>query len=208
VEVSIALLVAFAINVAVICVGGAVCSSPKDNKQLAECADINLNTAYVLLQVHYSTVLYCTVQYSTVQYSTVFPVPVVGGAVCSSPKDDKQLADCADINLNTAYVLLQVQDSVLQDSTVGESTVQLLSKRGSQPLFSEGSGLSRALPVLFLPLYPGFQNTLGSWASTVFGIALLASGQSSTVTGTYAGQYVMAVSTPLLLPPPPPPLPA
>ncbi|CAI9113881.1 OLC1v1014576C1 [Oldenlandia corymbosa var. corymbosa] len=35
------------------------------------------------------------------------------------------------------------------------------------------------------------RHTLGSWSSKVFAIALLASGQSSTITGTYAGQYVM-----------------
>ncbi|KAM0905898.1 hypothetical protein ACQ4PT_017098 [Festuca glaucescens] len=35
------------------------------------------------------------------------------------------------------------------------------------------------------------KNVLGSWSSKVFAIALLASGQSSTITGTYAGQYVM-----------------
>lgn len=35
------------------------------------------------------------------------------------------------------------------------------------------------------------KNSLGSWSSTLFAIALLASGQSSTITGTYAGQYVM-----------------
>ncbi|KAL2936580.1 Metal transporter Nramp6 [Bienertia sinuspersici] len=35
------------------------------------------------------------------------------------------------------------------------------------------------------------KNVLGNWSSKVFGIALLASGQSSTITGTYAGQYVM-----------------
>jgi len=34
-------------------------------------------------------------------------------------------------------------------------------------------------------------NFLGKGASIVFGIALLASGQSSTLTGTYAGQFVM-----------------
>ncbi|KVI06072.1 Natural resistance-associated macrophage protein [Cynara cardunculus var. scolymus] len=34
-------------------------------------------------------------------------------------------------------------------------------------------------------------NVLGKWSSKVFAIALLASGQSSTITGTYAGQYVM-----------------
>ncbi|KAL8230423.1 hypothetical protein R6Q57_000201 [Mikania cordata] len=35
------------------------------------------------------------------------------------------------------------------------------------------------------------KNVLGKWSSKVFAIALLASGQSSTITGTYAGQYVM-----------------
>ncbi|KAM7480275.1 hypothetical protein LguiA_028488 [Lonicera macranthoides] len=35
------------------------------------------------------------------------------------------------------------------------------------------------------------KNVLGSWSSNLFAIALLASGQSSTITGTYAGQYVM-----------------
>ncbi|XP_043699081.1 metal transporter Nramp6-like [Telopea speciosissima] len=35
------------------------------------------------------------------------------------------------------------------------------------------------------------KNVLGSFSSKIFAIALLASGQSSTITGTYAGQYVM-----------------
>ncbi|KAA8540545.1 hypothetical protein F0562_024536 [Nyssa sinensis] len=35
------------------------------------------------------------------------------------------------------------------------------------------------------------ENVVGSWSSKLFAIALLASGQSSTITGTYAGQYVM-----------------
>ncbi|EFJ20765.1 hypothetical protein SELMODRAFT_418073 [Selaginella moellendorffii] len=35
------------------------------------------------------------------------------------------------------------------------------------------------------------QNVLGRFSKILFGIALLASGQSSTITGTYAGQYVM-----------------
>ncbi|KAG0499489.1 hypothetical protein HPP92_004180 [Vanilla planifolia] len=34
-------------------------------------------------------------------------------------------------------------------------------------------------------------NALGKWSSTLFAISLLASGQSSTITGTYSGQYVM-----------------
>ena len=41
--------------------------------------------------------------------------------------------------------------------------------------------------------YTFFQNVLGKWSSKLFAIALLASGQSSTITGTYAGQYVMQV---------------
>jgi hypothetical protein len=35
------------------------------------------------------------------------------------------------------------------------------------------------------------QNVLGRWSFQLFAVALLASGQSSTITGTYAGQYVM-----------------
>ncbi|KAK1407740.1 hypothetical protein QVD17_39366 [Tagetes erecta] len=35
------------------------------------------------------------------------------------------------------------------------------------------------------------RNVLGKSSSTLYGIALLASGQSSTITGTYAGQFIM-----------------
>ncbi|XP_010063416.2 metal transporter Nramp5 [Eucalyptus grandis] len=35
------------------------------------------------------------------------------------------------------------------------------------------------------------KNVLGRSSSTIYAIALLASGQSSTITGTYAGQYIM-----------------
>jgi len=37
------------------------------------------------------------------------------------------------------------------------------------------------------------QNVLGKSSNLIYAIALLASGQSSTITGTYAGQYVMQV---------------
>ncbi|XP_059439379.1 metal transporter Nramp7.2-like isoform X2 [Corylus avellana] len=36
-----------------------------------------------------------------------------------------------------------------------------------------------------------FKNAIGNWSSKLYAISLLASGQSSTVTGTYAGQYIM-----------------
>lgn len=35
------------------------------------------------------------------------------------------------------------------------------------------------------------QDALGNWSSKIYAVSLLASGQSSTVTGTYAGQYIM-----------------
>ncbi|KAJ4966936.1 hypothetical protein NE237_018785 [Protea cynaroides] len=35
------------------------------------------------------------------------------------------------------------------------------------------------------------KNALGDWSSKVYAVSLLASGQSATVTGTYAGHYVM-----------------
>ena len=42
---------------------------------------------------------------------------------------------------------------------------------------------------------PATLKLLGDAAPYVFGVALLASGQSSTITGTYAGQFVMEVRT-------------
>ncbi|XVF59118.1 hypothetical protein PTKIN_Ptkin07bG0249500 [Pterospermum kingtungense] len=38
------------------------------------------------------------------------------------------------------------------------------------------------------------KNDLGEWSSKLYAISLLASGQSSTVTGTYAGQYIMQLN--------------
>ncbi|GMY12073.1 metal transporter Nramp5-like isoform X2 [Fagus crenata] len=38
------------------------------------------------------------------------------------------------------------------------------------------------------------KNSLGNWSSKLYAISLLASGQSATVSGTYAGQYIMQVS--------------
>ncbi|XP_074275870.1 metal transporter Nramp6-like [Silene latifolia] len=69
-------------------------------------------------------------------------VIAVSGAVCSSPNlNPEDQNSCKDLDLNKASFLLR--------------------------------------------------NVLGNWSSKLFAIALLASGQSSTITGTYAGQYVM-----------------
>ena len=37
------------------------------------------------------------------------------------------------------------------------------------------------------------QNVSGKSSSAVYAVALLASDQSSTITGTYAGQYIMQI---------------
>merc|ERR1712137_682285 len=49
--------------------------------------------------------------------------------------------------------------------------------------YSDDTGLDQAADLL--------AQTLGNASWVIFGIALLASGQSSTITGTYAGQFVM-----------------
>ena len=49
--------------------------------------------------------------------------------------------------------------------------------------YSDSTGLDQAADLL--------EQTLGNASWVVFGVALLASGQSSTITGTYAGQFVM-----------------
>ncbi|GJN39108.1 hypothetical protein PR202_gb28205 [Eleusine coracana subsp. coracana] len=78
----------------------------------------------------------------TVAFLINISIISVSGAVCSSgnlnPEDQ---ANCSDLDLNKASFLLK--------------------------------------------------NVLGNWSSKLFAVALLASGQSSTITGTYAGQYVM-----------------
>ncbi|RWW41818.1 hypothetical protein BHE74_00052673 [Ensete ventricosum] len=53
------------------------------------------------------------------------------------------------------------------------------------PRLKGNSATSDAIALL------GALNVLGKSSSIVYGIALLASGQSSTITGTYAGQYIM-----------------
>ena len=64
------------------------------------------------------------------------------------------------------------------------------------PLYTECANHPNAFWLWF---YYFLQNVLGSWSSKLFAIALLASGQSSTITGTYAGQYVMQVSFKLIV---------
>jgi NRAMP (natural resistance-associated macrophage protein)-like metal ion transporter len=60
----------------------------------------------------------------------------------------------------------------------------IISVSASQFYPSDTAGLDQAADLL---------SALGPAAPIIFGIALLASGQSSTITGTYAGQFVMEV---------------
>ncbi|KAG6791243.1 hypothetical protein POTOM_000355 [Populus tomentosa] len=86
----------------------------------------------------------------------------VSGAVCNSQNINAQdQENCKDLDLNKASFLLKC--SLDPDIFFHDSAI----------------------------VVSCLQNVLGSWSSKLFAIALLASGQSSTITGTYAGQYVM-----------------
>lgn len=102
----------------------------------------------------------------------------VSGAVCNSPDlnaEDKM--NCQDLDLNKASFLLRVCPALVMICYVKICSIP-------------------NLEVTFILMFYNFylQNFLGSWSSKLFAVALLASGQSSTITGTYAGQYVMQVS--------------
>lgn len=96
----------------------------------------------------------------------------VSGAVCSSSNlNPEDQASCKDLDLNKASFLLRV----CERATFLRYFILLI-----------------VLFMIAISIYC-LQNVLGSWSSKLFAIALLASGQSSTITGTYAGQYVMQV---------------
>lgn len=98
----------------------------------------------------------------------------VSGAVCNSPDLNKEdQMSCSDLDLNEASFLLRVC-----------LIYQLLPFPCCLP---------HGIWFLIRSFLYFFQNVLGKWSSKLFAIALLASGQSSTITGTYAGQYVMQV---------------
>ena len=58
IEMSFALVLSLSINIAIVCVAGAVCSNPNiTSATSAECSDITLNNAYFLLQVGWSVAI-------------------------------------------------------------------------------------------------------------------------------------------------------
>ncbi|CAN6476120.1 unnamed protein product [Victoria cruziana] len=77
----------------------------------------------------------------------------------------------------------QVKDVAHQDEVVRDLTNTLETTNGAARLF--GSSISSA------DLISVSGNVLGKSSSTIYAISLLASGQSSTIAGTYAGQYIM-----------------
>nr|BAX09095.1 natural resistance-associated macrophage protein [Cryptomeria japonica] len=78
----------------------------------------------------------------------------------------------------TVAFLINVSVISLSGAVCSSSTLALNDKKSCENLdLNEASFL--------------LKNVLGNWSSKIFAIALLASGQSSTITGTYAGQYVM-----------------
>lgn len=56
--------------------------------------------------------------------------------------------------------------------------------------------LEFCIKALFNYLFCSFQNVLGRSSSVVYAVALLASGQSTTISCTFAGQVIMQVTFP------------
>ena len=122
----------------------------------------------------------------------------VSGAVCnSSHLSTEDQNNCVNLDLNKAPFLLEVRGcQIYKCSNRCFLFWQNKCKYFMQfivyfTLYTECANHPNAFWLWF---YYFLQNVLGSWSSKLFAIALLASGQSSTITGTYAGQYVMQVS--------------
>lgn len=107
----------------------------------------------------------------------------VSGAVCNSSNlSAEDQKNCQDLDLNKASFLLRVCNA------------NWLSSCYEKTLLSQFQRNSLSIRCFMMVIYNFcLQNVLGSWSSKLFAVALLASGQSSTITGTYAGQYVMQV---------------
>ncbi|KAH9667456.1 metal transporter Nramp1 [Citrus sinensis] len=109
------------------------------------------------------------------------------------PRSVRSIKACVDDRVNTLsrsqidcsiFLLLIVGNGLM-----GHIEFIFLYGREACRFYMIESGF--ALAVAFLINVSVISNVLGSWSSKLFAIALLASGQSSTITGTYAGQYVM-----------------
>lgn len=110
----------------------------------------------------------------------------VSGAVCnSSTLSSDDLQSCKNLDLNEASFLLKVHQDF---NTEWNTNTRIIFIQCTCTFLIHADFLARFYIVCCS------QNVLGSWSSKLFAIALLASGQSSTITGTYAGQYVMQVS--------------
>lgn len=100
----------------------------------------------------------------------------ISGAVCNSSNlSAEDQINCQDLDLNKDSFLLRVCETIICILILLESL------------------LSKSLRIISDMCQT--QNVLGKWSSKLFAIALLASGQSCTITGTYAGQYVMQVQS-------------
>ncbi|KAM0008552.1 putative NRAMP family protein [Helianthus debilis subsp. tardiflorus] len=96
----------------------------------------------------------------------------VSGTVCSAKNlPNEEMDRCSDLNLNSASFLLKVRVLYVNEYN----------------FYGKNFEKRTLISILLLNV----QNVLGKSSSTLYGIALLASGQSSTITGTYAGQFIM-----------------
>ncbi|CAI7763272.1 unnamed protein product, partial [Closterium sp. NIES-54] len=203
-ELFLALLISVVINVAIISVAGAVCHSASLPPGAAQaCANISISNAHVLLTL-------CTTFPSSLLFSVspTLVCPLLNLSMCwaegqrtffltlpSSPYLSEIL------HISHPYLPPTLPQDVPGGWAGSQSEVMLrlmIGRTGpSSPYLSpyltpHTSHLTP--PTSHLPHFSSWiphQDVLGKWAGTLFGVALLAAGQSSTVTGTYAGQYVM-----------------
>lgn len=94
------------------------------------------------------------------------------------------------INLARRYFLIETGIALLMSFVINVAIISVSGAVCSSPNLSpQDSNYCSNLDLTTSSFL--LKNVLGSWSSTVYAISLLACGQSSTITGTFAGQYVM-----------------
>jgi len=115
----------------------------------------------------------------------------VSGTVCFSGNlSAEDAVKCSDLSLDSSSFLLKAGSChfITHHNQIGV-VYMLRSSVGINNAFID------FVSFLFVLYFCVHQNVLGRSSAIVYGVALLASGQSSTITGTYSGQYIMQVST-------------
>ncbi|CAK9169237.1 unnamed protein product [Ilex paraguariensis] len=196
IESGFALFVAFLINVSVVSVSGTVCSAKNlSNDNTNRCNHLTLNSASFLLKNVLGK-----------SSSTVYAI-----ALLASEQSSTITGTYTEQYIMQGFLELKMRKWIrnLVTRCIAITPSLLVSIIGG----SAGAGrliiialmiLSFELPFALIPLLKfsssatkmgphknSIYNVLGKSSSTVYAIALLASEQSSTITGTYTEQYIM-----------------